>query len=86
MLALRILPVTVTVFNDREELDCCEHCVGSDGSPIRLLCYLRRSISPLPLRALGAGATVVHVNPVRFEVSSQEQFLEGPASSMQSLV
>lgn len=40
----------------------------------------------LPLRALGAGATVVHVNPVRFEVSSQEQFLEGPASSMQALV
>lgn len=40
----------------------------------------------LPLRALGAGATVVHVNPVRFKVSSQEQFLEGPASSMQALV
>ncbi|MFJ4347640.1 SIR2 family NAD-dependent protein deacylase [Pseudomonas sp. NPDC089401] len=40
----------------------------------------------LPLRALGAGATVVHINPVRFEVSSQEQFLEGPASSMQALV
>lgn len=36
--------------------------------------------------ALGAGATVVHVNPLRFEVSSQEQFLEGPASSKQALV
>lgn len=36
----------------------------------------------LPLRALGQGATVVHVNPVRFDVSSQEHFLEGPASVM----
>jgi len=36
----------------------------------------------LPLRALGHGATVVHVNPVRFDVSSQEHFLEGPASHM----
>lgn len=34
----------------------------------------------LPLRALGRGATVVHVNPVRFEISRQEHFLEGPAS------
>lgn len=31
MLALRILPVAVTVFNDREELDCCEHGVSPDG-------------------------------------------------------
>lgn len=36
----------------------------------------------LPLRALGYGATVVHFNPVRFDVSSQEYFLEGPASVM----
>ena len=40
----------------------------------------------LPLRALGAGARVVHVNPVRFEVSGQEVFLQGPASVMQELV
>lgn len=41
----------------------------------------------IPLRALGHGATVAHVNPVRFEVSSQEHFLEGPASArMQSLL
>jgi len=43
-------------------------------------------VAQLPLRALGAGATVAHVNSIRFEVSSQEQFLEGPASSMQALV
>jgi NAD-dependent SIR2 family protein deacetylase len=36
----------------------------------------------LPLRALGQGATVVHVNLVRFDVTSQEHFLEGPASVM----
>jgi len=36
----------------------------------------------LPLRALGHGATVVHVNPVRFNVSSQEHFLEELASQM----
>lgn len=36
----------------------------------------------LPLRALGRGATVVHINPARFEVSSQEHFLEGSASVM----
>lgn len=36
----------------------------------------------LPLRALGHGATVVHINPVRFDISSQEHFLEGPASVM----
>jgi NAD-dependent deacetylase len=41
----------------------------------------------LPLRALGQGATVAHINPVRFDVSSQEHFLEGPASvMMQSLL
>lgn len=41
----------------------------------------------LPLRALGNGATVVHINPVRFDVSSQEHFLQGPASiMMQSLL
>lgn len=41
----------------------------------------------LPLRALGRGATVVHINPVRFEVSTQEHFLQGPASvMMQSLL
>lgn len=41
----------------------------------------------LPLRALGHGATVVHINPVRFEISSQEHSLEGPASvMMQSLL
>ncbi|MCQ9391440.1 NAD-dependent deacylase [Pseudomonas viridiflava] len=36
----------------------------------------------LPLRALGHGATVVHINPVRFDVSSQERFLQGSASAM----
>lgn len=36
----------------------------------------------LPLRALGHGGTVAHVNPVRFDVSSQEHFLQGPASVM----
>lgn len=36
----------------------------------------------LPLRALGHGATVVHINPVRFDVSSQEHFLQGSASMM----
>ncbi|WP_248767306.1 NAD-dependent deacylase [Pseudomonas sp. MWU12-2345] len=41
----------------------------------------------LPLRALGHGATVVHINPVRFDISGQEHFLEGPASvMMQSLL
>lgn len=41
----------------------------------------------LPLRALGHGAAVVHINPVRFDVSSQEHFLQGPASvMMQSLI
>ncbi|MGR6495971.1 NAD-dependent deacylase [Pseudomonas fulva] len=41
----------------------------------------------LPLRALGHGATVVHINPVRFEISGQEHFLQGPASvMMQSLL
>lgn len=34
----------------------------------------------LPLRALGHGATVIHINPVRFDISSQEHFLQGPAS------
>lgn len=36
----------------------------------------------LPLRALGHGATVVHINPARFEISGQEHFLQGPASVM----
>ncbi|MDY1047599.1 NAD-dependent deacylase [Pseudomonas coleopterorum] len=36
----------------------------------------------LPLRALGHGATVVHINPVSFDVSAQEHFLQGPASAM----
>lgn len=36
----------------------------------------------LPLRALSAGATVVHINPARFETSNQELFLEGTASSI----
>ena len=41
----------------------------------------------LPLRALGKGATVVHINPVRFDISSQEHFLQGPASVlMESLL
>lgn len=34
----------------------------------------------LPLRALGQGATGIHINPVRFDISSQEHFLQGPAS------
>lgn len=40
----------------------------------------------LPLRALGTGATVVHINPVRFEISSQEYFLQGPATVMKKLI
>lgn len=36
----------------------------------------------LPLRALGHGAAVVHINPMRFDVSSQEHFLQGTASVM----
>jgi len=41
----------------------------------------------LPLRALGHGATVAHVNPARFDISGQEHFLVGPASvMMQSLL
>ncbi|MEE4086392.1 NAD-dependent deacylase [Pseudomonas viridiflava] len=41
----------------------------------------------LPLRALGHGATVVHINPVRFDISSEEHFLQGPASVlMESLL
>ncbi|MBD8269307.1 MULTISPECIES: SIR2 family NAD-dependent protein deacylase [Pseudomonas] len=40
----------------------------------------------LPLRALGHGAAVVHINPVRFDVSSQEHFLQGPASVMMQSV
>lgn len=41
----------------------------------------------LPFAALANGATVVHINPVRFAISSQEFFLEGTAaSSMKSLV
>lgn len=34
----------------------------------------------LPLRALGKSATVVHVNPMSFEVSDGEFFLQGSAS------
>jgi NAD-dependent deacetylase len=34
----------------------------------------------LPLRAFGHGAPVVHINPVRFDISSQEHFLQGQAS------
>lgn len=36
----------------------------------------------LPLRALGHGATVVHINPELFDISSQGHFLQGPASDM----
>ncbi|MEC4024891.1 MULTISPECIES: SIR2 family NAD-dependent protein deacylase [Pseudomonas putida group] len=36
----------------------------------------------LPLRALGKGSTVVHINPVPFEVSVDEHFLQGPATRM----
>jgi len=31
---------------------------------------------------LGRGATVVHINPARFDISGQEHFLQGPASVM----
>lgn len=31
---------------------------------------------------IGARATVVHINPVRFDISSQEHFLQGPALMM----
>lgn len=41
----------------------------------------------LPLRALGKGATVVHINPEPFEVSADEHFLQGAATQMmQSLI
>ncbi len=36
----------------------------------------------LPLRAFGKGATVVHINPVPFEISADEHFLQGPATRM----
>lgn len=36
----------------------------------------------LPLRALGHSATVIHINLLRFDISSQEHFLQGPASVM----
>ena len=34
----------------------------------------------LPLRALGTGATVVHVNPIRFDISGQEFLMRRTAS------
>jgi NAD-dependent deacetylase len=41
----------------------------------------------LPLRALGKGATIVHVNPVSFDVSAQEVFMKGRASEqLQELI
>ncbi|MBZ9783157.1 NAD-dependent deacylase [Pseudomonas sp. REP124] len=40
----------------------------------------------LPLRALGTGAKVVHLNPERFEISSQEHFVQGPATIIQTLI
>lgn len=41
----------------------------------------------LPLRALGKGATIVHVNPVPFDVSAQEVFMKGRASEqLQELI
>lgn len=44
-------------------------------------------VAELPLGALGREAIVVHINPVRFDVSIQEHFLQGPASvMMQSLL
>lgn len=36
----------------------------------------------LPLRTLGQGATVVHINSLRFDISSREHFLQGSASTM----
>ncbi|RIZ42260.1 SIR2 family NAD-dependent protein deacylase [Pseudomonas putida] len=36
----------------------------------------------LPLRALGAGVKVIHVNPARVEVCSQELWLQGSAADM----
>jgi len=62
-----------------EALEAVEDCdfflsVGTSG-----IVY---PAAELPLRALGNGATVVHVNPVLFDVSSQEHFLKGPASQM----
>ncbi|MBN6793219.1 cobalamin biosynthetic protein [Pseudomonas fulva] len=40
----------------------------------------------LPLRALSTGASVVHINPVRFEISDQEHFLQALASAMRTLI
>ncbi|PJI72020.1 SIR2 family NAD-dependent protein deacylase [Pseudomonas asiatica] len=40
----------------------------------------------LPLRALSTGASFVHINPVRFEISDQEHFLQAPASGMRTLI
>ncbi|MDD2031598.1 cobalamin biosynthetic protein [Pseudomonas sp. 39167] len=52
--------------------------------PGRLLVF---PAAELPLRALGKGATVVHINPVPFEISADEHFLQGPATQMmQSLI
>ncbi|WP_154881512.1 Sir2 family NAD-dependent protein deacetylase [Pseudomonas syringae] len=63
----------------REGLAAAEDCdvflsIGTSG-----IVY---PAAELPLRALDRGATVVHINPVRFDVSPQEHFLEGPASVM----
>jgi NAD-dependent deacetylase len=41
----------------------------------------------LPFAALANSATVVHINPVRFAISSEEYFIQGAAtSSMKSLL
>lgn len=37
-------------------------------------------VAELPLRALGHEATVIHINPVCFDIGNQEHFLQGPAS------
>lgn len=41
----------------------------------------------LQLRASGHGATMIHISSVRFDISSQEHFFQGPVSvMMQSLL
>lgn len=44
--------------------------------------HVKYPAAELPLRALGQGAVVVHINPVLFNVSNEEHFLQGSALVM----
>ncbi|ENB9666101.1 MULTISPECIES: SIR2 family NAD-dependent protein deacylase [Pseudomonas] len=67
----------------RAGLEAAEDCdlffsIGTSGNVF--------PAAELPLRALSTGASVVHINPVRFEISDQEHFLQAPASVMRTLI